>query len=154
MFRWLLKLLSCTTQCHVMAWWRQASSHYMKRKCWHWNTGSNRAWWRHQMETFSALLIVRGIHRSPVNSPHKGQWRGALMFPLIYALTNGRANNRDAVYLRRHWAHYDVTVMEHIQLMSAYRTWLYQHRFPSGRHIFCGGRNNWYNMANELPLNL
>ena len=23
---------------------------------------------------------VRGIQRSPVNSPHKGQWRGALMF--------------------------------------------------------------------------
>ena len=41
-------------------------------------------WWRHQMETFSALLaIVRGIHRSLVNSPHKGQWRGALMFSLI-----------------------------------------------------------------------
>ena len=32
------------------------------------------AWWRHQMETVSALLaFVRGIHRSPVNSPHKGQ---------------------------------------------------------------------------------
>ena len=28
-----------------------------------------------------------GIHRSPVNSPHKGQWRGALMFPLICALS-------------------------------------------------------------------
>ena len=27
--------------------------------------------------------FVRGIHRSPVKSPHKGQWRGALMFPLI-----------------------------------------------------------------------
>ena len=27
--------------------------------------------------------FVRGIHRSPVNSPHKGQWRGALKFPLI-----------------------------------------------------------------------
>ena len=25
--------------------------------------------------------FVRGIHRSPVNSPHKGQWRGALVFP-------------------------------------------------------------------------
>ena len=25
-------------------------------------------------------LFVRGIHRSPVNSPHKGQWRGAVMF--------------------------------------------------------------------------
>ena len=24
--------------------------------------------------------FVRGIHRSPVNSPHKDQWRGALMF--------------------------------------------------------------------------
>ena len=23
---------------------------------------------------------LRGIHRSPVNSPYKGQWRGALMF--------------------------------------------------------------------------
>ena len=29
--------------------------------------------------------FVRGIHRSPVNSPHKGQWRGALMFSLIHA---------------------------------------------------------------------
>ena len=39
------------------------------------------SWWRHQMETFSALLaICAGIHRSPVNSLHKGRWRGALMF--------------------------------------------------------------------------
>ena len=29
--------------------------------------------------------FVRGIHRSPVNSPHKGQWRRALMFSLIFA---------------------------------------------------------------------
>ena len=27
--------------------------------------------------------LVWGIHRPPVNSPHKGQWRGALMFSLI-----------------------------------------------------------------------
>ena len=31
-------------------------------------------------------FFVRGIHRSPVNSPHKGQWRGALVFSLICAL--------------------------------------------------------------------
>ena len=38
-------------------------------------------WWRHQMEIFSALLVLlRGIYWSPVNSPHKGQWRGALKF--------------------------------------------------------------------------
>ena len=54
---------------------------------------------------------VRGIHRSPVNSPHKGQWRGALVFTLIYAWTNGRSHNRDAGDLRCHPAHYDVTVM-------------------------------------------
>ena len=30
--------------------------------------------------------FVRGIHRSPVNSTHKGQWRGALMFSLICGL--------------------------------------------------------------------
>ena len=32
------------------------------------------------------LPFVRGIHWSLVNSPHKGQWRGALMFSLICAL--------------------------------------------------------------------
>ena len=30
--------------------------------------------------------FVRRIHRSPANSPNKGQWRGALMFSLICAL--------------------------------------------------------------------
>ena len=55
--------------------------------------------------------FVRGIHRSPVNSPHKGQWRGTSMFSLIFAWTNVWPNNRDAGDLRRHRAHYDVTVM-------------------------------------------
>ena len=49
--------------------------------------------------------------RSPVDSPHKGQWHAALTFSLIYPWTNGWANNRDADDLRRHRAHYDVTVM-------------------------------------------
>ena len=52
-----------------------------------------------------------GINRSPVNSPHKGQWRGALMFSSICAWINGSVNNREARDLRRHRAHYDVTVM-------------------------------------------
>ena len=30
--------------------------------------------------------FVRGTHRSPVNSPHKGQWHGALIFSLICPL--------------------------------------------------------------------
>ena len=56
--------------------------------------------------------FVRGIHRSPVNSPQQGQWRGTLVFSLNCAWRNSRENNRDAVYLRRHGAHYDVTVMD------------------------------------------
>ena len=62
-------------------------------------------WWRHQMEKFSAL-------RSPVNSPHKGQWRGALMISLICAWINGWVNKREAGNLRRYLAHHDVTVMQ------------------------------------------
>ena len=55
--------------------------------------------------------FVRGIHRSPVNSPHKGQWRGALMFSLIYVWINDWVNNREAGDLRRCRAHYDAIVM-------------------------------------------
>ena len=55
--------------------------------------------------------FVREIHRSPVNCPHKGQWRGALMFSLIYAWINDWVNNREAGDLRRQHGHYDVIVM-------------------------------------------
>ena len=55
--------------------------------------------------------FVRGIHRSPVNSPHKGQWRGALIFTLICARINVWVNNREAGDLRRNRVHYDVIVM-------------------------------------------
>ena len=39
--------------------------------------------WKHFLHYW---LFVQGILRSPVNSPHKGQWRGAMMFSLICAL--------------------------------------------------------------------
>ena len=55
--------------------------------------------------------FVREIHRSPVNSPHKGQWRGALMFSLICVWINDWVSNREACDLRHYRAHYDVTVM-------------------------------------------
>ena len=54
--------------------------------------------------------FVKGIHRWPVISPHKGQWRGALMIFFICAWTNGLANNRNADDLRRHRAHYGICV--------------------------------------------
>ena len=55
--------------------------------------------------------FVRGIHRSLVNSPHKGQWRGAFNVFFIYVWINGWINNREAGDLRRYRAHYDVIVM-------------------------------------------
>ena len=55
--------------------------------------------------------FVRGFHRSPVNSPHKGQWRRALMFSLICVWINVWVNNRQAGDLRRYRAHYDVIIM-------------------------------------------
>ena len=61
-------------------------------------------------------IFVRGIHRSPVNSPHKGQWRGALMFSLICAWLNGWVSNREAGDLRRHRAHYDVIVAKNVRV--------------------------------------
>ena len=46
-----------------------------------------------------------------MNCPLEGQWRGALMFSLFRAWINGWVNNREAGDMRRHRAHYDVTVM-------------------------------------------
>ena len=69
-------------------------------------------WWRHKMETFSALLaLCAGYSPVPVNSPHKGQWRGALIFSFICAWIYDWVNNREAGDLRRHRGHYDVNAM-------------------------------------------
>ena len=63
--------------------------------------------WKHFPRSWS---FVRGIHRYPINSPHKGQWRGALMCSLICVRINGLVNNGEAGDLRCYRAHYDVTV--------------------------------------------
>ena len=89
----------------VMAWCCQATSHYLSQ-CWlgylspygiarpqwvktvplsHQTPHDDVIKWKHFPRYWP---FVRGIHRSPVNSPHKGQWRRALMFTLIYARIN------------------------------------------------------------------
>ena len=59
----------------------------------------------------SASLALGKIHRSPVDSPHKGQCGGALTFSLICARANGWTNTRDSGDLRRHPAHYNLAVI-------------------------------------------
>ena len=54
--------------------------------------------------------FVRGVHRWPVNSPHKGQWRTALIY-FVCVWINDWINNRETGDLRRHRAHYDVIVL-------------------------------------------
>ena len=70
-------------------------------------------WWRETIASIRAAGIhddvikwkhfprywpfVRGIHRSPVYSPHKGQWRGTFMFSLICL------NKQLSKQFRRRW---------------------------------------------------
>ena len=56
-------------------------------------------------------LFVGGIHRPPVDSPHRDQKCGALFFSLICAWTNGWGCIRYAGDLRHHSALCDVAVM-------------------------------------------
>ena len=81
-------------------------------------------WWRHQMESFSALLaLCAGNSPGPVNSPHKGQWRGALMFSLIYTWINDWVNNREAGDFLCHRGHYNVNVMNEIMGRYGKKSW-------------------------------
>ena len=85
------------------------TNHYLNQS---WHIVNWTPWWRDQMETFSALLAnCAGNSPVPVNSPHKGQWRRALIFSLICAWIKGWVNNRGAGDLRRNRAHYDVNIM-------------------------------------------
>ena len=93
--------------------------------------------------------FVGGIHRSPVNSPHNGQWRGALVFSLICAWINGWVNNRDAGDLRRNRAHYDVIVMPILTIFGLVA--LMNHPISTCCHILFGiPRGNWFQYLTHL----
>ena len=87
--------------------------HLITQRCTEWSLGSRGIHddvikWKHFPRYWPFL---RSIHPSLVNSAHKGQWRGALMFYLICAWINGWVNNREAGELRRNRTHHDVTEM-------------------------------------------
>ena len=103
--------------------------------------------------------LVRGIHRSRWIPPHKGQWRGALMFSLICVWINGWVNNREAGDLRRHRGHCDVSVMLYFGVVPVstkvpyYITMikigsnksLIHDEYTQFGHIY-SSRNNWSSM--------
>ena len=93
------------------------------------------------IKSFSTLLVP--CEGWPVDSPHKGQWRGTLRFSLICAWTNGWTNNRDAGDLRRHDAHCDLNVM------YQYILWLLIHL----RWLQCQWKNpEWYWQIDHTSL--
>ena len=69
------------------------------------------AWWRHQMETFSALLAI-----SPVPGEFPAQRPVTRSFDAFFDLRPNKqlswVNNGETGDLRRHRGHYDVIVME------------------------------------------
>ena len=107
-----------------------AASHHVDQ-CWLSSLHDDVIKWKHFPRHWP---FVRGLNWSPVNSPHKGQWRRALMFTLICVWINGWVNNREAGDLRRYRAHYDVTVMNtylrHLASMS-------QSKLTHGTHYWC-----------------
>ena len=72
-----------------------------------------------------------------MNSPHKGQWRGALMFSLICAWINGWVNNREAGDLGRHRAHHDVIVIRCLSGNISKCSFTRGQFWPSGIVIAC-----------------
>ena len=64
--------------------------------------------WKH----FPRNWHLCGEFTGPVNSPHKDQWRRALMLSLICVWINDWVNNREAGDLRRYRANYNVIVMQ------------------------------------------
>ena len=93
--------------------------------------------WKHFPRYWS---FVRGL----VNSPRKGQWRGALVFSVIDAQINGWVNTGEAGDLRSHHTHYDVIVMYTCNtLFNSFR--------PGDA---CIGRWNWSSSALVLVLRL
>ena len=87
-------------------------------------------WWRHQMEAFSALLALCEGDPSVIDgSPTQRPVTRSVDVFFISAGTNGWANDRDVDDLRRHRAHYGITVMNHITNKHI-QIWLMQDSGP------------------------
>ena len=82
-------------------------------------------WWRHQMETFSALLALFETN-TPVTVEFLSQRPVTRSFDVVFSLcliwTNGWVNNHEAGDLRHYRAHYDGTVMSKDHLLPLVNT--------------------------------
>ena len=102
---------SITTEQHALKASFMACFYMQINFCSAATTLSRETWWRHHMETFSALLALCAGN-SPVTGEFHAQRPVTRGFHVFFGLCmNGWVNNRKAGDLRRHRTHYDVTVM-------------------------------------------
>ena len=96
-----------------------------------------------------------GIHRSPVNSTHNGQWRGALIFLFFWSAPwiNGWVNNCEAGDLIRYCSYYDVIVMVYYKPILPYPSWVLHLENMSNSHESTEGDNmdtSWLKVCAQL----
>ena len=105
---------------------------------------------------FSVLLaLVQEIHRSPVNSPCKGQWRGTMMFSLLCVRINGWVNNCEYGDLKRHQAHYDVIVMSSMSTKSCSKDRFWSECTESNtKKLSKRQRNHWWHFVQGSGLDI
>ena len=96
------------------------------------------AWWRHQMETFSALLAICAGN-SPVPGEFPAQRPVTRSFDVFFDLLwiNGSVNNREAGDLRRYRTHCDVTVMYTSEMENFYYHYIVANPGPVFKNIPC-----------------
>ena len=134
----------------VTLWHHMSLSSLVLTMTSHWGWQNITTWWCHQIETFFMLLaICAGNSLVPVNSPHKGQWRGALMFSLICARINCWVNNHEAGDLRCRHAHYDVIVMNHFADGIGFLMWKLLHIYSNFTEF---GANHSVNTPALFPI--
>ena len=105
LFKSLLRLTpQVTSLFHItgLSWWESTGSFPHKGPV---------TWWRHQMETFSALLAICAGN-SPVPDEFPTQRPVTQSFDVFFICVwiNGWVNNPEAGDLRRYHTHYDVTL--------------------------------------------
>ena len=98
--------------------------------------------------------FVRGIYRSPVNSPRKGQWRGVLIFSFICAWINGWVSRTQDSGLKlfiqqQNTWEYTKEMKSYVEQLLHYMVW---HRCikHSSKHSF----SLWLIHVRRLPLRL
>ena len=127
-----------------VAWTKGVHTEYdMKLAISFYSLSSRGSWWRHQMEAFSALLVLCA-GKSPVTvelSPQRPVTRSFDFF--ICAWTNGWANNRGADDLNDHHTHYEVIVMDVALILNVQFSNLLQRLLSCEFHVFSAVAFRW-----------